>query len=263
MAEHMNLYERARYYDVIFDRDVSREVAFLEAAFERYTGKGQPASALDIACGPGYHGRAFARQGIRTVGVDINEAMIELAKEKDDAEDLTSEWLVADMRRIQLSRQVDLAFIMFDGLDALLTQDDLVQHLRSVAASLTHGGVYIIDLTHPRDCSFQTYSAFRYQGETDGVNVEIVWATNQPRFDLVTGVADTELELRINDRGKMLVVKDRAKERLLLPQELELLATVAGGLEVVGWYGDYSLSQPLDWSDASWRMLAVLRRTES
>lgn len=262
MAEHMNLYERARYYDVIFDRDVSREVGFLTAAYRHFVGRELPESVLDIACGPGYHGRAFARQGIRAYGIDLNEAMIQLANEKDSREGVSATWIVGDMRRIELDAPVDIAFVMFDGLDALLTQDDLIAHFRSVAQNINPGGLYVIDLSHPRQCSFGHYGGFHYQGARDGVTAEIIWATNGPSFDLVTGVADTELEMRVLDQGRELVVKDRAQERLLLPQEIALLCRVAGNLRVVGWFGDYDLGQPLDYTDNSHRMLAVIQRTE-
>jgi hypothetical protein len=149
---------------------------------------------------------------------------------------------------------------MFDGLDALLTTEDLITHLRAVAQNLHPDGIYIIDLTHPRECSFQKYGTFRYHGKRDGMEAEIRWATNHPRFDLVTGVADTELEMHVTDHGREIVVKDRARERLLLPQEIGLLAEQSGVLRVVGWHGDYDVRQPLDHSEASRRMIAVLQR---
>jgi SAM-dependent methyltransferase len=262
MAEHMNLYERAMYYDVIFDRDVSREVSFLMDVFKRATGRPAPLSVLDIACGPGYHGRAFARQGFRTVGLDLNEAMIDLAREKDKVEGLACTWLVEDMRRFNLEEPVDLAFVMFDGLDALVSQDDLIEHLKAVARALTPGGVYVIDLTHPRDCAFQTYADFHYAGQRDGVQVDIQWAINQPQFDLVTGIADTEVELRVVDHGKEMIVRDKARERLLLPQEIEALCKLTSALKVEAWYGGYDVRQALTWAPECRRMIAVLRKTD-
>lgn len=37
MAEHNNLYQNVVYYDVIFERDVCREVDFILAAYHHYT----------------------------------------------------------------------------------------------------------------------------------------------------------------------------------------------------------------------------------
>lgn len=259
MAEHNNFYQYVTYYDLVFDRDVSREVDFVTAAFNHHAGRSLQA-VLEIACGPGYHARAFARRGLRAVGLDLNSAMIALAREKDAAEGLAVTWLRADMRHFQLDFPVDVAFCIFDGIDALLSNEDIVQHLRIVAHNLTPAGLYIIDLTHPRDCLYNYYPPFVYSGERNGVSVGIRWATNNPKFDLMTGVAYVELEMRVNENGRELVIRDSAYERLLLPQEICLLVELSGAFRIVGWYGDFDLNQPLDDSPASRRMIVVLQK---
>jgi SAM-dependent methyltransferase len=262
MAEHNTLYQNVAYYDLIFERDVGREVDFIVAAYRHYAGR-EPQATLEVACGPGYHTRALARRGLRAIGLDLNGAMIALARSKDGTESLNTTWLEADMRHIQLSEPVDVAFCMFDGLDALLSNADLAQHFRAVGANLTDQGLYLVDLTHPRECSFWHYTPFHYAGERDGVSAEIQWAVNQPRFDLVSSVAQVELEMRVNDHGQTWVVHDSAKERLIFPQEICLLAELSGVLQVAGWYGDFDLAQPLDDSPASRRMIAILQKQEA
>ena len=260
MAEHLNLYQRARYYDIIFDRDVGREVSFIQQAFQHYAGRPGPVSVLDLACGPGYHALEFARRGAKATGLDLRVEMVELGQEKATARGLQLNWVQADMRTFKLPEPVDAAFIVFDGLDALLTNEDLVRHFNAVAENLTPGGIYLVDLTHPRDCSLARYGTFEYAGSRDGVQVEIHWATNSPTYDLVTEVAEVELEMVIRENGNSKTVVDRAFERMMYPQELQLLCLLSGRLSPVGWYGDYDLAQPLDHSAASRRMLAVLQR---
>jgi len=261
VAEHNNLYQYVTYYDLLFDRDVSREVDFITRVYHHYTG-GELQSALEIACGPGYHARAFARRGLQAVGLDLSPAMIALARAKDTAEGLAVSWLQADMRHFHLDYPVNVAFCLFDGLDALLSDEDIIQHFRSVADSLTPAGLYLIDLTHPRECSFENYFPFRYFTEKNGVSVEINWATNNPRYDLATGAAHVELEMRVNDQGDELIIHDAANERLFFPSEIRLLARLSGVLQVMGWYGDFNLSQPLDYSPASVRMIGILQKKE-
>jgi SAM-dependent methyltransferase len=267
LAEHLNLYQRAVYYDIIFDRDVRREVDFMLAVAVLYSGQ-QPTSVLDIACGPGYHAREFARRGLRTIGSDLQPEMIAFARQKDESEGLPSkglaaEWLVADMRQFQLKDPVDLAFIAFDGLDALQSNTDVIQHLRSVANNLTSGGIYLIDLSHPKDVNHFYYFPFHYEGERDNTRVEIDWGLNQPRYDLITNLARVELEMRITTaEGQEIQVQDEAIERLFLPQEILLLAEISGIFKVVGWYGDYDLNTPFDAPEAK-RMVAVLQKKEA
>jgi SAM-dependent methyltransferase len=262
LAEHLNLYQRASYYDVIFDRDVSREVDFMIAVAEKYIGKA-PSGVLDIACGPGYHAREFTRRGLRAVGSDLQPEMIEFARNKDTAEGLATEWLVADMRQLQLDQPVDLAFIAFDGLDALQSNADVIQHLRSVAANLNPGGIYLIDLSHPRNVNHFYYYPFHYEGDRDGIHVEIDWGLNDPHYDLITNVCRVDLEMRVTTaEGEEIRVQDAAVERLFLPQEIILLAELSGVFEVVDWYGDYDFQTPLEDAEAT-RMIAILQKKDS
>ncbi len=60
MAEFNEVYARAGYYDIAFNRDISREVDFVFSEYARLTGR-PLASLLEIACGPGYHARACAK----------------------------------------------------------------------------------------------------------------------------------------------------------------------------------------------------------
>lgn len=259
MAEHNLLYQKAHYYDIVFERDVGPECDFLAGLLRRHAGR-EPASVLDIASGPGYHAREFSRRGLRAVGLDLREEMVEYARQRDSQEGLSGEWVAADMRDFQLEEPVDIAFTLFDGFDALRTNDDLVRHLRAVGRNLEPGGLYVVDLTHPRDCGFFEYGDFVYRGERAGVSVEIRWAVNRPSFDVVSSLAHTEIELRANDGGEEVVLRDSATERYHFPQELELLGRLSGVLSVVAWHGDFDLAQPLDSSERSRRMIAVYQK---
>lgn len=64
----------------------------------------QPATILDAGCGAGEPiAQYFIQQGHHLTGIDFAPSMIELAKERFPH----SEWLVADMRTLDLSRTFD------------------------------------------------------------------------------------------------------------------------------------------------------------
>ncbi len=259
MAEHCNLYDRATYYDVIFNRDVAKEVDFVRDVYRRHAG-GEVQSVIDVACGPGYHARAFAKRGVKAYGLDLRAEMLRFADDEAKKEGTAVGWIEADMRTFKLPAPVNAAFCMFDGLDCLLTNDNLVRHFEAVAGNLTKGGIYIVDLSHPVEVSFSHYKKFHYSGRREGVQVDIYWATNNPSYDLATGIAHVALEMHVNDNGKRLVVKDEADERLMFPQEITLLAQLSKSLKVVGWYGAFDAGQPLDHSPKSVRMIGVLQK---
>ena len=151
---------------------------------------------------------------------------------------------------------------MFDGIDPLLTNDDLIRHLQAVQSNLTEGGLYVVDLTHPRDCSPWDYGRFIFQGERDVVEVKITWATNGPQFDWQTAVAEVEVRMQVRHNGQETTIMDRAMEHFLDPQAILQLAHVACPLEVVGWYGASRLDQPFDGTERSNRMIAVLQNQD-
>ncbi|GAB4476574.1 MAG: class I SAM-dependent methyltransferase [Anaerolineae bacterium] len=259
MAEHNELYRNAMYYDIALQRDVSPDVEFLCDACRHYAGAA-PHSVLDIACGPGYHAREFARRGITAWGLDLRPEMVQFATDQAAAEGVQVHWLAADMRSFQLEAPVDLAICMFDGLDALTATEDILRHFQTVAANLTPGGLYILEFSHPHRVSLVSYGPFHYHGERGGVTVDITWATNNPVHDLVTGVAYVEIRIEVDEHGEKKIIPDSATERIFTPQELTLLAALSGVFDVVGWHGDFNLAQPLDHTAASQRMVLVMRK---
>lgn len=259
MAEHDEFYQRALYYDIVMERDVTREVDFLVDLHRHFRG-GEPQSILDIACGPGYHARDIAQRGIRAVGLDLRPEMIEFAREKDAQAGTEIEWHAADMRDFDIDAPVDVAGTMFDSLDALTKNEDLVQHFKAVARNLNPGGIYVIDLSHPRDTNHTYYRKFEYEGERDGLKVHVYWATNDPCYDIVDNTAYVELEIHIDEHGEKTVIKDSAWERLFLPVDLSLLAEMSGQFKLLGVYGNYDLDKRLDFSPESERMILAFQK---
>src|SRR5262245_44984938 len=198
MAEHHELYRRATYYDVVFNRDVTPEVDFISCLCERQLGV-SPRTVLDIACGPAYHAREFARRGARAYALDIRPEMLDFARRSAVRGGVEIRTVAADMRGFQLPEPVDAAFTLFDGIDCLLTNDELVAHLRAVAENLQPHGVYVLELTHPRDCSPWGYGNFCYAGERDGCKVVIHWATNSPVANPLTQVVDVNVLMQVRE----------------------------------------------------------------
>jgi SAM-dependent methyltransferase len=259
MAQHTTIYQQAIYYDMVFNRDVSRDVDFLQQAYRLHAG-GELSAVLDVACGPGYHARACAQRGLHGAGLDLRPEMIAYARDQATSEGVEVEWVVGDMRDFQLSRPVDVAICPYDGIDALVENDDLVAHFRAVAANLTSRGLYVIENIHPRACSYYHYGRHTYRGERDGVKVEITLGANEPEFDPITGIAEVAVQMIVRNGKEIANISDTARERLYSPQEIRLLAEKSDALEIVAWYGEMDLEQPLDNSQGAQSMIAVLQK---
>jgi len=260
MAEYNDVYRRAHYYDIVFRRDVSREVQFLEDEYRERHGR-PPSAILDIACGPGYHAREAARRGMTAFGIDLRPEMITFAREQAAADGVDVSWIAGDMRRFKLPQPVDAALSSFDAMDCMLTNQEVVEHFRAIAGNLTPRGLYVVESTHPRDCPMTGYGNFHYRGERNGTKVAIDWATNQPVPDPLTQVIDVEVTMHVTHDGTVETFTDHARERLLLAQEFVALAKLSDALEVVAFHGDYARGQPFDMSKAARRMIVVMQKT--
>lgn len=260
MTEYNRQYALARFYDIAFERDVTREVDFMSALFMKHAGR-PLTSFLELGCGPGYHARAFARRGLpRSAGLDLCEEMIELARARAREEGARVSWSVGDMRDFRAAGPYDLIACPLDGADCLLTNDDIKRHFRAVAANLKPDGLYLLDVTHPRDCSTLGYGRHTYAGERDGCRVTIEWGLN-PVADALAQSVVSEIHVRVSEGGGPEQIFSRqARERILFAQEVAALADASGALEVCGYFGDYDLGRPFDNSPASRRLLVALRR---
>jgi ubiquinone/menaquinone biosynthesis C-methylase UbiE len=81
-----------KYFDELsrkpFDRDILDALAI----------SAPHAAALDVGCGPGHVGRYLSERGLEVVGVDLSDAMIEIARRLNP----TIRFEVADMRSLPL-----------------------------------------------------------------------------------------------------------------------------------------------------------------
>jgi SAM-dependent methyltransferase len=258
MADVNVLYRHPLYYDIIFGRDVAPEVDFLIDLFHKHAGR-PLRSVIELACGPGYHARAFALRGYATCGLEWYEEMIRFARTEAEKERAAVEWIAGDMRAFALPEPVDLAFCLFDSIDGLHSIDDFIQHFQAVAGSLAPDGLYVIGQSHQRDTSLIDYGPFHYEGERNGCKVVIDWATDV-RTRTLTQTADVEIVLRIDDNGTRREHRHRTVESFATPLFLAATARLSGVLEPFDWYGAFRLDQAYDDSPASTHCITAFRK---
>lgn len=168
MAER--LFDRlADYYDVLHeDVDYPAECDLLETVFRRHL-PDPPVSILDLGCGTANHALILAERGYQVTGIDASAAMLRVARAKARGR-RNPVFLRTDMRSFELDRMFDAAVCMDGAFTHLLTDRDLVAHLRNVRSHLNPGGAY----------AFEFAQALRKETEGPGWihhpgDPEIVW----------------------------------------------------------------------------------------
>jgi 2-polyprenyl-3-methyl-5-hydroxy-6-metoxy-1,4-benzoquinol methylase len=103
---------------------------------------------LDIACGHGRAARGLARRGASVVGVDLSADFIEIARSREDVDQLGIVYHVADIA--QPGEWWSGA--PFDGAVcemAMMDIDDLSEVMSAVANTVRAGGWFVVSLVHP------------------------------------------------------------------------------------------------------------------
>jgi SAM-dependent methyltransferase len=179
---------------------------------------------LDVACGTGNSFVPMLERGYRVVGCDLSPAMLARARSKTGA---GARLAVADMRSLPWRGGFDLVTCIDDSINYMLTVDDLVAALRSIAGALAPGGLAVFDAN-----SLAAYrtgfsseatveaggSRFRWRGEGDGQLAP-------------GGLAAASVELLVPDASALPIGRHVQRHH---PIETLRAACAVAGLEVLG-----------------------------
>jgi SAM-dependent methyltransferase len=252
------LYDLADVYDLAFDfRDVPAECDVLVELCRREAGR-EPSSFL----GPGLHVLEMAGRGLRAEGLDLAPSMRELALRRAAERGLRIDYHVGDMVDFELEGRFDLAALLMNSAVYLHDNDALLRHLACVARHLEPGGLYVLEMSHPRDVLTQspgTESIWeRVRGDR---RVSVRWGEPDDPFDPVTQIGDRTIsyEWTFGERSGRHTALSR--ERRFTGNELLALVQASPCFELVARFGALDLEIPLDDRPQASRMVTVLRRS--
>jgi SAM-dependent methyltransferase len=250
-------YSAPRLYEIAFDMNRKGEVDFLVHCFRRYA-RGRVRRVVDIACGTGPHLTRLAERKYEMTGLDLSPKNIAFLGERLAARQARADLVVGDMTDFRLPAPVDAAICMQDSQGHLLTNEQLLAHLRCVARALRPGGIYVFDRymasswTNPA----RSWSWSRRRGSL------IVRASFSALHDVdpVSQVFRERMILEAVENGTRRVYRQVHRSRMVFPQELRALVELAGGFEFVQWFFGFKPHQVLERSRHPLLMVVVLRK---
>ncbi len=123
---------------------------------------------LDLACGTGTLSWELARRGYEVIGADASAEMLMIAQGKDDgSEKIPPVFIMQDMQTLDLYGTVRAAVCTLDGLNHLLTLDELREALHRLDLFIEPGGALIFDVNTP--LKFARMDGQAYLDETEDV----------------------------------------------------------------------------------------------
>ncbi len=264
MSNHTFFYSEAELYDIAFDfKDIKDECNFIDKIFYKHTQK-KVSGFLDIACGPGLHAIEFALRGVRSLGIDKSEQMIRYAQAKANKDNSKAQFLCADMLAFKLPQKVDVAGIFMDSTSYMLTNEDVIQHFRQVADNLNDDGLYVLEMSHPRDIfNLGQSTETSWDMKKENVSVHVEWGDASDEFNPITQVTSTSVTLTSEVNGQTLVVKDKAPQRVFTVNEFLALVMASGVFKVKEIYGAMNMEVAFTNKKEAWRMVPVLQKVNS
>jgi len=255
-----DVYRYPQYYAIGYRWNTEAECQFLEACLQRF-GPPQAKHLLDIGCGTGRHLLTLAKRGYDMTGIDLSPEMIGFVQDAARQESVSVTAVVGDLRHLTVTGTFDAAYCFMDTFRFLLTNDEILAHLRAVAGRLIPGGLYLTDFWVPNRWDQIGNEIHQWEQTEGGTTVRVFYLQHPESADPVAQTFEDELVFEVTENGASTTIRGgRTRTRLLLPQEFRALVNASGVFETVGAFGDFDLSQPFDRETLSWRMISVLKK---
>ena len=191
------------------------EPSVVEAAVNFLADLAGSGAALELGIGTGRIALPLSRRGIRVHGIDLSPAMVARLQAKPGAGDIGV--TIGDFATTRVDGTFTLAYLVYNTIMNLTTQDEQVECFRNVAAHLEPGGRFLIEVGIPslqRLPPGETFRAFTVTPTHLGFD-EIDVAT-QIAYSHHYFIADGKCEIF------------SAPYRYVWPSELDLMARIAG-----------------------------------
>lgn len=180
-------------------------------------GKGR---AIEFAIGTGRVAIPLAEAGVAVSGIELSTAMLARLREKVAPEDLPV--VQGDMTTASAGDGYALAYLVFNTISNLLTQEEQVECFRNAARHLHPGGRFVIELWVPQ---------LRALVPGHGGTLEV----SEPGY-LLIDTYDTLQQLVVSHHvtfdeqitGSREARIGRSPHRYIWPSELDLMARLAG-----------------------------------
>jgi SAM-dependent methyltransferase len=173
-------------------------------------------AALELGIGTGRIALPLAARGVPVHGIDLSEAMVAMLRAKPGGADIPV--TIGDFATARVDGEFSLAYLVFNTISNLTTQDEQVACFENVATHLAPGGCFVIEVELPglqRLPHGERFVVFHVGDTHVGVD----------EYDVATqGLVSHHLQ-RSEDGTYQ---RSSGPFRYVWPSELDLMARIAG-----------------------------------
>lgn len=254
------VYRYPEYYALGYRWNTKAECDFIESCLKIHDPKGGK-RLFDIGCGAGRHLLALAKRGYAMTGIDIRPEMVAYVQEQAKKSGVSVSVSTGDLCHLESQGIFDLAYCFMDTFRFLLTNEQIINHLRAVGSLLSPNGLYVTDFWVPRQYDQIGNEVHQWEQAQGDTTVRVFYLQHPETVDPVTQTFEDELVFEVVENGQTKTIRGGAtRTRLILPQEFRALVEASGSFAVVSTNSEFDLSKPFDLAPLSWRMITVLRK---
>ncbi len=202
----------AEDYDALHDPGTTKESV---ALISELAGAGT--RLLELAIGTGRMAIPLKRRGFEISGIEASPDMLNALFAKPDTADIPVQ--IGDMADCAIEGEFDFAFLVFNTLFNLTSQDAQLRCFRNTAERLAPGGAFLIETFVPDFSAYQDNQSLK----TMKIGMSHLWFEAK-MHDPVTQRIDFQ-RVRITEEGMKLVP---FQIRYAWPAEIDLMARLAG-----------------------------------
>ena len=204
-------------YALKYDRESFVQGTIGECDFiEREINYNKATQILDIGCGTGRHSIELSKRGYNVRGIDLSESLLNRAKEKASAQNLSISFEQYDARKLTFFAEFDLVIMLCEGAFPLMETDEMnFQILRNASNALKPKGKLIFTTLNGLFPLFHSVKEFFASATKEG---NATYSNNS--FDLMTFRDRYTIQIE-DDLGNIKELE--CNERYYVPSEITWL----------------------------------------
>jgi len=138
------------YDDVMIEVDYETWTDYIDEIIYQFHPDAE--TVLELACGTGTMALSLEElANYKITATDGSEQMVEVARKKGEATYSDVNFLTRNFLDLQLDQTFDVVFMVFDSLNYLHSEEEIIRLHSEVRQVLNPGGIFIYDFTTPRN----------------------------------------------------------------------------------------------------------------
>ena len=247
------IYNLPKYYEIAFSfRDIIYETNVMEECIKGFS-KIPVGRILEVGCGNCPHMLEFLKRNYEYIGLDSSSIMLDYSKLRALNAGLNIELIQGNMVDFSIQQPVDFVYIMLGSIYVDNT-DELISHFDSISRALKKGGLYFMD-----GCiRFGSEVIESWEIERDCISIKIQYSDKV--INPLEQIFKETIIFEVDDNRSLHHFVQESYHRVIYPQEFLLLLKSRNDFELVGWWNNWDLTQPLDGNKPINRDIIVLRK---